>query len=133
MITTIRVTLTAILAIMLLAGCSQNTMSELDMPKPAEHIHKPSLDVQIETSGRTAIITVTTDMKISEEHIGQARKPGEGHIHLYLDNGKKISVISNKYIIKDLEPGVHTVKISLHNNDHTPYDVAKQLKFEIKP
>lgn len=133
MITAMRMTLAAIFAIVWLAGCSQNTMSELNMPEPAEHIDKPDLDVQIETSGRTATITVTTDMTITKENIGKARKPGEGHIHLYVDNGKKISVISDKYIVEDLEPGMHKVKISLHNNDHTPYDVAKQLEFEIKP
>jgi hypothetical protein len=133
MITAIRMTLAAIFVIGLLAGCSQNAMSELNMPEPAEHFHKPDLDVQIETSGRTATITVTTDMIITEENIGKARKTGEGHIHLYIDNGKKIALISDKYIVEDLEPGMHKVKISLHNNDHTPYDVAKQLEFEITP
>jgi hypothetical protein len=133
MIIAMRMTLAAIFAIMLLTGCTQNTLSELNMPEPAEHIDKPDLDVQIETSGRTATITVTTDMNIAEENIGKARKPGEGHIHLYVDNGDKIAVISDKYIIEDLEPGMHKVKISLHNNDHTPYDVADQQEFEIKP
>ena len=133
MITTMKTTIAAICLILLLAGCSQNTMSELDMPEPAEHIAKPSLDVQIETSGRTATITVITDMLIVEENIGKARKPGEGHIHLYVDNENKITVKSEKYIIEDLEPGKHVVKVSLHNNDHTPYDVAKKLEFEINP
>ena len=131
--TAMKTTFAALAVIILLAGCSQNTMSELNMPEPAEHIVKPNLDVQIETSGRTATITVITDMLIMEEHIGKARKPGEGHIHLYVDKENKITVKSEKYIIEDLEPGKHVVKVSLHNNDHTPYDVAKKIEFEINP
>jgi hypothetical protein len=107
-------------------------MAELEMPKPAEIVEKPTLDLQIEISGRDATIYVTTNMKIAKDHVGMERHAGEGHIHMYVDDGEKISVKDNKYMIQNLLPGKHKVKVSLHNNDHTPYDVAKLLDFEIK-
>ncbi|XEC95152.1 hypothetical protein AB6A23_00755 [Paenibacillus tarimensis] len=121
-----------IAAAILFAGCSNNVMTELEMPKPAETGEKPTLEVRIETTGSSATIFVTTDLIISEEHIGMKRKHGEGHIHLYVDDGEKIAVSSHKYLIDNLQPGKHKVKVSLHNNDHTPYGVFKQTEFEIK-
>lgn len=119
-------------AVILATGCSKNTMSELKGPASAETAAKPTLDVQVETSDRNATVTVTTNMKISEEHVGMTRVQGEGHIHLYVDGGEKVVVTDSKYVIKNLQPGKHQVNVSLHNNDHTPYDVGKQVEFEIK-
>ena len=67
---------------------------------------------------------------ISPEHYGMAREMGEGHIHMYLDNGEKIGVKEGtKYLRICLRH--HILKISLHNNDHTPYDVTKTIEFDI--
>ncbi|WP_276355576.1 hypothetical protein [Cohnella caldifontis] len=93
---------------------------------------KPKLDVAWKVNGTTLTVDVTTDMHISPEHYGQARKAGEGHIHMYLDNGDKIGVKENRYEFPDLQPGPHTLKVSLHNNDHTPYDVTQTIDFEIE-
>lgn len=121
-----------ITAFVLLTGCSTDTMSELKEPTHETAVEKPTLDARVETSGRSATVIVATNLKISKDHVGQKRIQGEGHIHLYIDSGEKIAMIDNKYVIEDLQHGKHKVSISLHNNDHTPYDVAKQIKFEIK-
>ncbi|RCW43054.1 hypothetical protein [Paenibacillus prosopidis] len=126
------ITITLVILLVLQTGCSEHTMAELEMPEPAEIVEKPNLDLRIEISGRNATIYVTTNMKIAKEHVGMERQYGEGHIHMYVDDGEKISVKDNKYMIQNLLPGKHKVKVSLHNNDHTPYDVAKLLDFEIK-
>jgi uncharacterized protein YcfL len=119
-------------SLLLAAGCSTNSMSELKDPMPAHMAAKPTLDVKVETSGRSATVIVTTDLHISKDHVGMQRVPGEGHIHLYLDGGEKIAVTDNKYVFNDLQPGKHMLRVSLHNNDHTPYDVYKEVEFEIK-
>ena len=94
--------------------------------------HKPTMDVTWEVSGNQIAVKVDTDLHISPEHYGQAREDGEGHIHMYLDNGEKIGVKSGEKVFTNLQPGKHTLKVSLHNNDHTPYDVTKTFDFEIK-
>ncbi|MFC5471358.1 hypothetical protein ACFPPD_21965 [Cohnella suwonensis] len=97
-----------------------------------QEAHKPTMDVKMVIEGNQVSVTVDTDMKISPEHYGMARKTGEGHIHMYLDNGEKIGVKEGKKVFPDLAAGKHTLKVSLHNNDHTPYDVTKTFDFEIK-
>ena len=93
--------------------------------------HKPTMDVKTEVKGTELDVDVTTDMMISAEHYGMARQTGEGHIHMYLDNGEKIGVKEGHKVFKDLPAGHHILKISLHNNDHTPYDVTKTVEFDI--
>jgi hypothetical protein len=102
------------------------------MPAHAKTEAKPTLELRYEISGNTATIFIDTDLHIAKDHVGMGRNEGEGHIHLYLDDGEKTVVSDKKYVIPHLEPGPHKVKVSLHNNDHTPYDVAKQVDFDIK-
>jgi hypothetical protein len=94
--------------------------------------HKPTLVVKPVVDGNQVTVIVDTDMTISPEHLGKARVPGEGHIHMYLDNEEKITVTEGQKVFTGLAKGNHTLKVSLHNNDHTPYDVTKTVPFEIK-
>jgi hypothetical protein len=114
----------------LLAACSS---SRADSGASQQHDgHKPSMNVTWEVSGNQITVHVDTDLHISPEHYGQTRADGEGHIHMYLDNGEKVGVKEEKKTFPNLKPGKHTLKVSLHNNDHTPYDVTKTIDFEIK-
>jgi hypothetical protein len=115
---------------LLLAACSNGTKS--NSSNVQVHDHKPTLDVKLDVSGNQVTVNVNTDMKISSEHYGMARDPGEGHVHMYLDNGEKIGVKQGQKVFTGLDKGKHTLKVSLHNNDHTPYDVTKTIEFEIK-
>ncbi|WP_199616102.1 hypothetical protein [Paenibacillus alkalitolerans] len=119
-----------VLACSLLTACgSENTpASGTDAGKE----FKPDLEVSLDISGDDVTVTVNTNLVISEEHYGQERKAREGHIHMYLDNGEKIGVKHAKKVFPDLAPGEHTLKVSLHNNDHTPYDVTKTIDFVIE-
>jgi hypothetical protein len=118
------------MACLLLTACSSGTT--VTTGAAAEQEQKPSLDVKLTVTGNQVTVKVDTDIQISEEHYGKARKKGEGHIHMYLDDGEKIGVTEEKKVFKDLAPGKHTIKMSLHNNDHTPYDVTKSIDFDIK-
>src|SRR4051812_7614339 len=80
-----------------------------------ESEHKPSLSVKLDVAGNQATVKVKTDMSISAEHYGEARKPGEGHIHMYLGNGDKIPATQGEQVFNDLPAGHHTLKVSLHN------------------
>ncbi|KIL40477.1 hypothetical protein SD70_12900 [Gordoniibacillus kamchatkensis] len=121
-----------LLGCLLLTACGSANPAVSPAGSGQEHHHKPSLDVKLDISGRQVTVRVTTDMTISAKHYGEARKDGEGHIHMYLDNGEKIGVTQEEQVFKDLVPGPHVLKVSLHNNDHTPYDVNKTINFDIK-
>ncbi len=113
---------------LILAGCGNESQSN----NANEHAgHKPSMDVKLDVVGNQVTVTVATDMSISPEHYGMARKVGEGHIHMYLDKDPKVGVKEDHMVFKNLAKGKHTMKVSLHNNDHTPYDVTNTFDFEI--
>lgn len=116
---------------LLLTACSSEQASS-STESESDQKYKPSLDVDLEISDNDVTVKVDTDMIIAAEQYGKARKSGEGHIHMYLDNGEKIGVKKEVKLFKDLAPGNHTLKVSLHNNDHTPYDVTVSVHFEIK-
>ena len=62
----------------------------------------------------------TTNFTFTPEHLNQAPVPGEGHMHLYIDN-ELIVMLSPWYHIDSFTKGTHTIKISLNNNDHSVY------------
>lgn len=117
----------ALICCLMLTACGDNSN---DSDNKA--VYKPSLEVTLDIDGNNVKVTVDTDMHISPEHYGMGRKEGEGHIHMYLDDQPKIGVKENIYEFMNLPAGHHTLKISLHNNDHTPYDVTKTREFDIK-
>lgn len=123
--------LVAALTVCLLLTACGSAAEPVSTAEP-NHEFKPTLDVNWEVKGNQLKVKVHTDLNISEEHYGLAREHGEGHIHMYLDDGEKIGVKTAEYVLPDLAPGRHKLKVSLHNNDHTPYDVTKTIEFEIK-
>lgn len=123
------IAIVALCGFLLLAACGGDSPAAVSTQDHAHH--KPTLDVEWTVEGNKLMIDVTTDMHISPEHYGQARKDGEGHIHMYLDDGEKIVATEGHKEFPDLPSGSHTLKISLHNNDHTPYDVTKTIEFDI--
>jgi hypothetical protein len=125
--------ITVVLFAILLAACGNDQgLSEVASEKEEHAEHKPFLEASAEVKGRNALIKVKTDMEISKKKFGKQRKHGQGHIHMYVDQGEKQGVTSSPILLENLSSGKHEVKISLHNNDHTPYDVTENLTFTIK-
>lgn len=94
--------------------------------------YTPTLEVSATVNGDSATLQLTTDLKLSKEHYDHQRVQGEGHVHVSLDKGEKIVVTEKQKVLEHLGKGMHEVLISLHNNDHTPYDVSKTITFEVK-
>ncbi|OPH57529.1 hypothetical protein BC351_03105 [Paenibacillus ferrarius] len=114
-------------AALVISGCGSSKKNEVSASS-----YKPTLEVSTEVKGDIATLTLTTDLKLSKEHYDQARKEGEGHVHLSLDKGEKEILTQPVKVYEHLSKGQHEVKVSLHNNDHTPYDVSKTVTFEVK-
>ncbi|MFZ3589640.1 hypothetical protein ACOI1C_10225 [Bacillus sp. DJP31] len=125
----------AIFSTLLLTGCNGGYHTEFTIVEEKEtenENYKPTLKVEVKTNGTKAIFVIGTNLIVSGEHYGHEKVNGEGHIHLYLDHGEKQGVTSSPYIIENVSKGKHEVRISLHNNDHTPYGVSETIEFEIK-
>jgi hypothetical protein len=112
-----------------MSACGINDTSKSNQELQA---YVPTLQVNVEIISNRVYVTTTTDMSIRHDKVGSARRAGEGHIHMYLDNREKETVTAKVKEYADLPRGQHTLRVSLHNNDHTPYDMAKTIEFEIK-
>ncbi|UJF35860.1 hypothetical protein [Paenibacillus hexagrammi] len=117
----------AIILATALTGCAAKSVEST--PKAA---FTPTLDVDVAVAGDAATLQFKTNMIISKEHYNKERKEGEGHIHLSLDNGENQIITDSSTVLQPLSKGPHNIKVSLHNNDHTPYNVSKSLDIEVK-
>ena len=63
--------------------------------------------------------------RFAPENAGQEARPGEGHVHLYLD-GKKIARVYGEWFhlpADGVSPGEHTLSAVLNANDHGAWAV----------
>jgi hypothetical protein len=67
--------------------------------------------------------------------IGNAPEQGRGHVHLDVDGSNYAAIAADSITITDLPKGNHTIRVSLHNNDHTPLspEVGDAVVVEITP
>lgn len=64
---------------------------------------------------------VTTNFTFAPEHASEAYLEGEGHVHLSIDDVFTARVYGPWHHIRELPPGTHILKISLHSSTHAPY------------
>lgn len=46
--------------------------------------------------------------------------PGEGHLHLRLNDGSPLEALSNGYVFTQIEAARHKLEVELVNHDHSP-------------
>lgn len=83
---------------------------EIISPGEGETVSGEAIEIEIEV----------TNFVQDGGAIGNAMVPGRGHWHLLLDNGFMYLDVGERATLENVPPGVHTVKIFLVNNDHTP-------------
>lgn len=49
----------------------------------------------------------------------------EGHFHVYLDGSETTyeQFAPTNYVLRNLSPGKHEIRVSLRDNDHTPFGI----------
>lgn len=62
----------------------------------------------------------TKKFRWAPEHASGKHRKGEGHAHLMID-GKPVTRLYGPAFFLKLDPGKHTVKVTLNGNDHAPY------------
>ncbi|WP_409252390.1 hypothetical protein V1502_20235 [Bacillus sp. SCS-153A] len=118
-------------SMMMLTACgtsSNNAFEVIEKSASVKEEKKPTLHVETKEEGDKVLLIVETDLVISKENYGKEKVSGQGHIHVYVNNGEKQGVTEFPYELKDLDEGLNQVKVSLHNNDHTPYGVSRKLE-----
>jgi hypothetical protein len=124
--------LTTLLLLLTACGANGEQFTILKENNTLAQEVKPELKIDVRIVKGKAILFVNTDLIVSQDHYGKALKQGEGHIHVYVNNGAKQGVAELPYELKDVKQGVNLIRVSLHNNDHTPYGVYETLEFEMK-
>lgn len=67
---------------------------------------------------------IALGFEFTPENVNQAHVDGEGHAHVYVD-GVKIGRVYTPWIyLGNLEPGMHTIRVTLNANDHSQYTYA---------
>ncbi len=86
----------------------------------------PSISIVEPTADATVGTVVFLQVQIAgfiidAENVGQASVSGRGHYHVTVDGTTIDFMVTGLiYAVKDLTEGRHTIRVSLHNNDHSP-------------
>jgi hypothetical protein len=98
------------------------------------HQHPPSLDVTHSLKENDLYLTLKVDgFSFSLDNMGKENRPGEGHVHLYLDGRKVAKIFEPQYVLKDIPAGHHEVVVELAHNNHESYGVKKSFHIAVKP
>ncbi|WP_018130454.1 hypothetical protein [Effusibacillus pohliae] len=145
----------AVIALAGLAGCGSDKAQTSGPSEPAKQeqsayapeTKKPSFKVEGLKDGDTVkagdvkIKVTVSDFKLVDFVTNKDPKPGEGHIHIWLDTdpndpkaAQKIIKDADNIVLKDVKPGAHTLVISLNGNDHKQVDgtTPQTIKFSAK-
>lgn len=98
------------------------------------HQHAPTLAVtHTLNQDDLELKMAVTHFTFSLENMGKENRPGEGHVHLYLDGKKVAKVFEPAYVLKDIPSGKHEVLVELAQNNHESYGVTQRISIEVKP
>ena len=82
-----------------------------------------SVDVEIELDGARVVTQTSTDLR-----------PDEGHIHVLLDDELVSMTDGLEQTLRDVEPGLHILKVEFVANDHATFDprVIEAVAFKVE-
>ena len=85
----------------------------------------PDMDIVVNVEedpvGGWNVYAVADGFTWAPDRAGNDHKAGEGHAHLYVDDQKVGRFYGPATYLGPLEPGSHTITVSLHGNNHAPY------------
>lgn len=94
---------------------------------PVVHASRDTVDVTTEPF----TVEVEVDNLTLVDKIGEDAVPGEGQVHLFVDNVYVGIQTTHRFPVTITTPGAHTIKLSLHNNDRTPIAGAAPLFLDV--
>ena len=63
---------------------------------------------------------------------GTANQLNQGHFHMFMDGGDYIVVEGLKHRFSNLSPGLHTLRVTMNNNDHSSLGIEKLVSFNVQ-
>lgn len=96
---------------------------------------KPSLALDVKVEGNKAEVSMLTEnFQFTEESAGgdESAAHGEGHAHVYLDGKLMQMLYGPEFVIKNIPPGEHELRVVLAYNNHLPYQVEAKQRIEVK-
>lgn len=103
-----------------LASCGGNDLPGQKGPSgPAVSIQSPENNDEIRSSSVWVDVGFR-DFDLSAEAMGTVHVEGQGHYHVYVDGNAVGEGVDERFLVTDLEPGIHEVAIRLFRNDHQP-------------
>lgn len=157
---------TAATCVIALAGCGSSDNSSTSTsssspatqpaaatgPKPTVRFVTPKDGADL--SGAVKAKVALTNFQIAPQAVGQAPRPGQGHLHFQMDGGKfdfpkysgpngliakKLGVTGHyspalgpTITYKHLPPGKHKLEVYLANNNHTNVGIEAKVAFTIR-
>ena len=144
-----------------LAGCGSSDSSSTGTSQPAAPQSAPKPTVRFVTpkdgadlGGPVKAKVALTNFQIAPQAVGQAPRPGQGHLHFRLDDGKfdypkysgpngqiakKLGVtghyspaLAPHITYKNLPPGKHELEVYLANNNHTNVGIEAKVAFTVR-
>lgn len=110
----------ALAAASVVAGCGGKDLPGMDEEKgPAIGFSSPENNEEIMSSSVWVDVGVR-EFTLSPENIGGAAVDGQGHYHFYVDGLAVGEAATPRFLVTDLEPGLHEVSARLFGNDHQP-------------
>jgi hypothetical protein len=155
------VALVGVAALPALGGCGSTSSTSSGSTRSRKTAGAPRAKVRFVTpkeastqAGTVVVRVKLSHFKLAPKKVGQAAKPGEGHLHFSLDQGKfdrpqysgangreavKLGV-QGKYspsvkptiVYTNLPTGTHELEVYLANNDHTNTGVNSFVSFIVK-
>ncbi len=117
-----------IVAVLLVSGCTQQTSPTLKIKSPVANAEISGSSVTVELDIKNFDLVKPTDAKTGKEF-------GKGHVHAYLDNSNEQKGAETTFTWSDVAAGKHTIRVELHNHDHTSYspEVKAEVTFNLLP
>ena len=122
-----KVFLLAILSVLVVAGCSSQTISRNDYNnsyKPPAGT--PSLEILRPLNGdaiNSSIISIkinVTNFQLVDVAANRTNVENQGYVIYVLDEIRAVKSVYKDYSIANVAPGRHTLMVELRNNDNTP-------------
>ena len=90
----------------------------VSVANPSIQIAVSAVSIQV---GQPVTVTWTVSgFLIDPSAFGGPVEAGRGHVHVFVDGAYRMATAGDSLIITGLAAGSHTIKVALHNNDHSP-------------
>lgn len=113
------------------AGSGAQAGSAAPAVRPTIQLLTPQAGATV-PAGTVAVTVETTDIEIVMPSGGNV--PGQGHVHFTLDDRPYEMSIEKGFEFDDVEPGPHTLKAELVQNDTSSFDppVEQEIEFTVE-